>query len=146
MTTIPQPNSQPPTLPKSILKPGYTRPFARAQNQLKPAYQSPNVAKGNSPIRGSEFVYDLETMFTEKGPSGNCYKSFAKWDLCNRDDYFQEIVNRHDFEDEYHDSAYNKAKRCFLWSILAENIFSEDAISFYSAQMRRRYGDPIMMA
>ena len=32
-------------------------------------------------VEFSDFDFDLKQMFYEKGSSGDCYKSFSKWEL-----------------------------------------------------------------
>lgn len=50
--------------------------------RLKPAFNSPCKDERNKgPVLHKQFNYDLKEMFYEKGVSGQCYKSFAKWDL-----------------------------------------------------------------
>lgn len=39
-------------------------------------------------------------MFYEKGDSGKCYKSLAKWDLSfDRDEIIQELIHKRRIED-----------------------------------------------
>ncbi len=82
-------------------------------------------------------------MFYEKDKSGNCYKSFAKWDLpYDREESVHEIILKRRLEDSTTDSKYAKAGRDYLWTRLAETIFKEDAINFYSTQMRKYFLPP----
>ena len=63
-------------------------------------------------------------MFYEKEKSGNCDKSFAKWDLpYDKEEVVQEMILKRGFEDSTSDSKYAKAGRDYLWSRLAETIF-----------------------
>ena len=49
---------------------------------LKPAFNSPCKNERNKgPVLHKQFNYNLKEMFYEKGEIGECYKSFALWDL-----------------------------------------------------------------
>lgn len=40
-----------------------------------------------------QFNYNLKEMFYEKGDSGKCYKSVAKWDMSfDREEFIQEMI------------------------------------------------------
>ena len=112
--------------------------------RTKPAFSSPHREKrGHGLVLHKEFNYDLKEMFYEKGVSGDCYKSFAKWDLpFDREQEMHEIIIKRCLEDSAVDTKMSRASREYLWSRMTEAIFTEDPIDFYSTQMKKYYLPP----
>lgn len=78
---------------------------------LKPAYDlhvtSPNL-KSRGPNLNKNFSYDLAHMFYEKGQSGDCYKSFAKWDMpFGREEDMHEMIMKRDIQDDEIESKFS---------------------------------------
>ena len=60
----------------------------------------------------SDFKFDLKQMFYEKGKSGDCYKSFSKWELpFDREQMIYELIAKRDIESTNIESSWNKASR-----------------------------------
>ena len=77
----------------------------------------------------SDFEFDLKKMFYERGPSGDCYKSFCKWDLpFDRDQMMRDLIAKRNIEDSKIESSWNKASREYLWTRMTEAIFTEEPI------------------
>ena len=73
-------------------------------------------------------------MFLEKGESGNCYKSFAKWENSNGlDEKVNELKYKRPLQETRDDPLTNQALRQYYWGLMSENILTEDPIKFYSA-------------
>ena len=89
------------------------------------------------------FNYDLKKMFYEKGLSGNCYKSYAKWDMpFDREQMIHELIIKRRIADSPIEDAQVKASREYLWMRMTEAIFQEEPIQFYSNQMKKFYLPP----
>ena len=90
-----------------------------------------------------QFNYDLKEMFHEKAESGQCYKSFAKWDLSfDREECIQELIAKRRIQDDDIEDGLTQAARAFLWTRLSEVIFKEEPIKFYSSQLRKKHMPP----
>lgn len=60
----------------------------------------------------------------------------------NNDAEIVDLMYKYGYEDQPEDPAYNRASREYKWTLMAENIFNENPIQFYSEQMRRLYCPP----
>ena len=68
-------------------------------------------------------------MFYEKGKSGDCYKSFSKWELpFDREQMMNELIAKRDIQGSNIESSWNKASRQYLWTRMTDAIFTEEPI------------------
>ena len=71
------------------------KPKPKTKNAYDAVYKDPKTNKGL--VLSREFKYDYNEMFSEKGISGECYKSFAKWSFpMSKDADIQELIIRRD--------------------------------------------------
>lgn len=95
---------------------------------LKPAFDTKveGLSPSNGPSLQRHFNYDLKQMFYEKSDSGECYKSLAKWDLpFGAEEDMQEMILKQKLKDSSTESAWNVARRAYLWNRFADAIFTE---------------------
>ena len=101
--------------------------------------------------RGRNEVYrslnfNLEKMFKEREELSSCYKSDARWDMhFDKEFMTREIMIKRAMESTTSDSKYCQANRSYLWSTIAESIFSDridNTIDFYSWRMRKTFAAP----
>ena len=94
-------------------------------------HKDPKTNKGL--VLSREFEYDYDKMFTERGESGECYKSFAKWALnYGAQQGINEIIEKRRVPNEDHDPDQNIGSRMYNWTRMTENILTEQPIKFYS--------------
>lgn len=60
----------------------------------------------------------------------------------DREYNIREMIIKQAIENTSSDTSYGKATRGYLWSIIAESIFAEDPIEFYSQRMRKTFAPP----
>ena len=82
-------------------------------------------------------------MFYEKGASGQCYKSFAKWDLRYDKEYeISNLIQRGAVEFDANEHPNWQASRKYNWILMTDAIFKEEPISYFSKQMKKKYLPP----
>ena len=83
-------------------------------------------------------------MFYEKdNKSGNCYKSFAKWDTSyDKEQMIHDLIAKRRIEASAVETEEQKGAREYLWTRMTEIITKEEPIQFYSARMKKLYLPP----
>ena len=99
----------------------------KPQQRLKPAFTSPTRDRNQKKPVLRELNFDLAEIFADKGKSGECYKSLAKWDMpYDREQIMHEMIDKRAIPDLHEDPSECRASREYLWSRMTDAVFQED--------------------